>query len=88
MMKILFILLFTLTLNANIQNSRSFNQIIHDNKIDITNKSLKSWIRFFNSPENISENSYNITEGERLVILKKLKSKLKRKKRSYTRGIK
>jgi len=68
-------------------DSRSFNQIIHDNQIDIKSKSLKSWIRTFNSEEKIKKYGFELSATERFIILKGLKDRQKQSKRRYSRRL-
>ncbi len=83
--KILIIsIIFCTTLLAN---DRNFKQIIHDNKIDLKSKSIKSWIRIFNSKEKILKNGFDISNTERFTILKGLKIKQKKQKSRYSRRL-
>jgi len=68
-------------------DERSFNQIIHENQIDIESKSLKSWIRTFNSKERIKKYGFKISDTERFIVLKALKDKQKQSKRRYSRRL-
>ena len=68
-------------------DERSFNQIIHENQIDLESKSLKSWIRTFNSQEKLKEYGFEISETERFIILKGLKDRQRQSKKRYSRRI-
>ena len=80
----LFILLLYSSLVAN---NRSFNQIIYDNKIDLQSKSLKSWLRTFNSKEKIKRYGFELSDTERFTILKGLKDRQRQSKKRYSRRI-
>ena len=91
MIKLFFItLLLTFSLFSNEGNpssTRSFNQIILDNQINIRSKSLKNWIRIFNSQSKIKSNGYTVSNTERFTLLKGLKAKQKKSKNRYSRRI-
>ncbi|MEA2099851.1 MAG: hypothetical protein U9P72_06965 [Campylobacterota bacterium] len=67
--------------------NRNFNQIIHDNQIDLKSKSLKSWIRTFNSKEKITKYGFELSDTERFTILKGLKDKQRQSKKRYSRRV-
>ncbi|MEA3228323.1 MAG: hypothetical protein U9P38_04535 [Campylobacterota bacterium] len=81
----LFLLLIIST--SLLSDSRQFNEIVHKNKIDIKSKSLKSWMRIFNSSERIKSSGFTVTETERYIMLKGLKSKQKKSKNRYARRL-
>jgi hypothetical protein len=78
----LFLSLFT---TWAVAQDRSFTQIIYDNEINLSNKSLTSWIRIFNSASKLQELGYNVSEKERFTVLKALKTKKKKSKNRYSR---
>jgi hypothetical protein len=67
--------------------NRTFNQLILDNRIDLKSKSLKSWIRIFNSQSKIKEYGFKLSNAERFIILKGLKDKQNDSKKRYSRRI-
>ena len=86
MKKLFFILLIlSTTLGAE---ERSFNKIVYENQIDIKSKSLKSWMRIFNSREKIKSYGFTLSETERFTMLKGLKDKQKASKNRYSRKLK
>ncbi len=78
------ILIFCASLMAD---NRSFNQLILDNQIDLKSKSLKSWIRIFNSQEKIKEYGFKLSNAERFTMLKGLKAKQDTSKKRYSRRL-
>jgi hypothetical protein len=67
--------------------NRNFNKIIHDNQIDIKSKSIKSWLRIFNSNEKIKAYGFDISNAERFTMLKGLKAKQNKSKKRYSRRV-
>lgn len=67
--------------------NRSFNQLVLDNQIDLKAKSIKSWMRIFNSEEKIKEYGFKITNTERYIILKGLEAKQNETKNRYSRRL-
>jgi len=85
---ILKLTLFLLILYSSLlSENRNFNKIIHDNQIDIKSKSLKSWIRIFNSNDKIKDYGFSVSQTERYIMLKGLKSKQKKSKNRYSRRL-
>ena len=82
--KIFLLLVFSLTLFGN---NKLFNQIIHENKINLQSRSTKSWIRTFNSQEKIQAYGFQLSEIDRFTLLKGLKAKQKKSKNRYSRRI-
>ena len=83
----LFLLLLLTSLCSAQSDSRSFNKIIYDNNIDVSTKSLKAWIRIFNSQERIDEYGYKLSAVERFTVLKGFKDRQKRSKNKYSRRL-
>jgi hypothetical protein len=67
--------------------NRSFNQLILDNHIDLKSKSLKSWMRIFNSEDKMKELGFKMNNAERFVMIKGLKEKENDSKKRYSRRI-
>jgi len=80
-------LLLLIFYSSLFSESRNFNKIVHDNQIDIKSKSLKSWIRIFNSNDKIKKYGFKISQTERYIMLKGLKSKQKKSKNRYSRRL-
>jgi hypothetical protein len=85
LLKKLFLTLFLSTFLFASQ--QQFHQLIHQNGIDINSKSLKSWIRIFNSEEKSKAHGYHLTPTERFILLRGLKRKQKASKKRYSRGL-
>jgi len=81
-----FSILLILSVNLT-ANTKSFNQLILSNQIDLKSKSLKTWIRIFNSPEKIKKNGFIISNAERFTIVKGLKTLKNRTIRKYSRRV-
>ena len=64
-----------------------FKNIMFRNEIDLDSKSLKGWIRLFNSKEKINNYGYTITEYERNIILIELKKQKNESIQKYKRGV-
>ena len=81
-------LIISLMLSLSLMGeNRNFNQIVHDNKIDLKSKSLKAWIRTFNSTQKIKAYGFTLSETERYTILKALKAKQNKSKKRYSRRL-
>ncbi|MEA1954868.1 MAG: hypothetical protein U9N02_00050 [Campylobacterota bacterium] len=80
--------LITLILSSTLlAENRTFNQLILDNQIDLKSKSIKSWLRVFNSQEKIEKYGFKLSNAERFIILKGLKAKQRKSKKKYSRRL-
>jgi hypothetical protein len=86
-MRIKSLLLILLLSSSLMSDNRVFNQIIHDNKIDLKSKSLKSWLRVFNSTNKIKSHGFELSNTERFTMLKGLKAKQLKSKKRYSRRL-
>jgi hypothetical protein len=62
-------------------------EIILINNIDIDGKSIKGWIRIFNSEEKCNDYGFDMNESERETLLSYMREKQNKKNRKYKRGI-
>jgi hypothetical protein len=85
MRKVLFMLIATYVFAY--AETDSFNKIILEHQIDVESKSLKSWIRIFNSQESAKEYGFQVSETQRYTILKGLKSMQNKSENKYARRL-
>jgi len=78
------LLLFCTTLMGS---HKTFNQLILENQIDLKSKSLKNWMRIFNSEEKIKKHGFKLSNAERFTMLKGLKTKQNKSKKRYSRRL-
>lgn len=67
---------------------KEFQQIMLEHQIDLGSKSIKSWLRLFNSSEKLKEEGYSLDEIERFTVLRALKKIQKNSNKKYNRRIK
>jgi len=91
----IFLLLFNLlaiNINANkINNTIDINYseiCLLRNGYDFDSKSIKGWIRIFNSKEKLEEYGIKVNKIERKIILVELKNKYKKFSNKYKREVK
>jgi hypothetical protein len=81
---VLFLLLLSSHLLGEVE---SFNKILHEHQINIESKSIKSWIRIFNSQEKVLEHGFTLTETQRYTVLKGLKHIQNKAENKYARRL-
>ena len=86
-MKYKFFLAILLFSSSLMGENKTFNQLILENQINLKSKSLKSWLRIFNSQEKMKTNGFILSNTERFIILKGLKAKQLKSKKRYTRRL-
>lgn len=64
---------------------RFFEVTLFKNNIDIDTKSIKGWIRLFNSREKMNEHKIYLPEEERKIILEELKTVYQKRSIRFTR---
>jgi len=84
MKTLVFFLFFSLHLFAEAEN---FNKIVHEHQINIASKSIKSWIRIFNSQEKVISYGFELSETQRYIVLKGLKNMQNKAKNKYARRL-
>jgi len=67
---------------------RDFNNLLESIGYTIDSKSLKGWIRIFNSKEKLYDYEIYIPEADRKLYIIFLKNKLKKEENKYNRGLK
>jgi len=84
--------LFTININANkINNAIDINYsnlCLLRNGYDFDSKSIKGWIRIFNSDKKLKDYGIHVNEIERKIILLELKSKYRKFSNKYKREVK
>lgn len=65
----------------------NFKNILYKNDIDIDSKSIKGWIRLFNSREKMDRYELDLTEDEILFILATLRKEFEMKSKKFSRGV-
>lgn len=86
---IITILLLYMIIVPNIyaDENATFERVFRSNSLDLDAKSLKGWIRLFNSNEKLRDYDIYITDTERIEIIYVLKKKYMKEKETYERGI-
>jgi len=84
--------LFTINIDANKLNSTvdiNYSKIcLLRNGYDFDSKSIKGWIRIFNSKEKLEEYDIEVNTIERKIILVELKNKYRKFRNKYKREVK
>lgn len=80
------LVLSTPTYNYGIRKTPQ--DIINANNIDIDSKSLKGWIRIFNSKTKTDDYGFYLSDNERSMLLIYMREKSFKKTNKYKRGIK
>jgi hypothetical protein len=73
--------------NIYADENATFERVFRSNSLDLDAKSLKGWIRLFNSNEKLRDYDIYITDTERIEIIYVLKKKYMKEKETYERGI-
>jgi len=86
---IITILLLYMIIVPNIyaDENATFERVFRSNSLDLDAKSLKGWIRLFNSNEKLRDYDIYITDTERIEIIYVIKKKYMKEKETYERGI-
>jgi hypothetical protein len=89
-MKIILIFAFLFIITISDAHEFDYNEvayIIERNDLDIDSKSIKGWIRIFNSRDKIYDYGYDISDYEREMMIKYFKELKNKKIKKYSRGM-
>lgn len=86
MKKIILIIVLLFDISSISEEPKKFFEVtLFKNNIDIDTKSIKGWIRLFNSREKMNKHKIYMPEEERKIILEELKIEYQKRSIKFTR---